>query len=85
MNATYTAQDIEIASAALKLGVATLTIGQRMELGKVDYPVISREVVEFFAKDRTIRDLQSEDTLLAGTSKQLKSLRKFGIVTIEIG
>lgn len=84
MNATYTAQDIEIASAAMKLSVANLTIGQRMKLGKVDYPAISREFLDFVTKPRMTRDYRSEKALFAGTSEQFKVLRKFGLITIEI-
>lgn len=84
MNATYTAREIEIASEVLKLAMQELTIGQRMELGKVDYPTLAEEVVKFFAKQPTAWHLESEENLLAGTSKQFKSLYKFGVITIEI-
>lgn len=80
--ARYTDQEVQLVTTVMKTAIATLTVGQRMELGTVDYSKLSVEILDFFAASS--HDFTSEATLLAGTSDQFKALYKFGFITIEL-
>lgn len=79
--ARYTNQEVQLVTTVMKTSIATLTVGQRMELGTVDYPKLSVEILDFFASSH---DFSSESTMLSGTSDQFKALYKFGFITVEL-
>lgn len=82
VNATYNAREIETVILVLKANIKGFTVGQRMKLGTVDYPVLATEILDFFAKGN--HDFTSEETLFAGVSPQFDALRKMGAINIEI-